>query len=227
MSAPIPFQSEAPQPVDFDLDSLFDIAVAGGPLMIPIAACSVVALAYMVERSVRLRTTRLGTARFGSQLVTSVREGGAKRGLEECLKSRTPLARILAAGLQRADRPHAEREKAAEDAGLREVRRLSVGMRPLVVVTTIAPLLGLLGTVWGMILAFSNIALQDAIGKPEHLASGISQALITTAAGLVVAIPTQAVYYYFRSRIDRFARLAEDVQAELELALEGRKERAA
>jgi len=94
-------------------------------------------------------------------------------------------------------------------------------------VTTIAPLLGLLGTVWGMILAFSNIALQDAIGKPEHLASGISQALITTAAGLVVAIPTQAVYYYFRSRIDRFARLAEDVQAELELALEGRKERAA
>jgi len=227
MSAPIPFQSEAPQPVDFDLDSLFDIAVAGGPLMIPIAACSVVALAYMVERSVRLRTTRLGTPRFGSQLVTSVREGGAKRGLEECLKSRTPLARILAAGLQRADRPHAEREKAAEDAGLREVRRLSVGMRPLVVVTTIAPLLGLLGTVWGMILAFSNIALQDAIGKPEHLASGISQALITTAAGLVVAIPTQAVYYYFRSRIDRFARLAEDVQAELELALEGRKERAA
>ncbi|MFT5057317.1 MAG: biopolymer transport protein ExbB, partial [Planctomycetota bacterium] len=83
------------------------------------------------------------------------------------------------------------------------------------VVAMIAPLLGLLGTVWGMIGAFTNIALQDGLGNPEMLAGGISQALITTAAGLAVAIPTQAAYYYFRSRVDRFARLAEDTHQDL------------
>jgi biopolymer transport protein ExbB len=78
-----------------------------------------------------------------------------------------------------------------------------------------------------MIQAFSNIALQDGLGKPELLAAGISQALITTAAGLAVAIPTQAAYYYFKSRIDRFARLAEDVQLELVGALDEVQRRAA
>jgi biopolymer transport protein ExbB len=75
----------------------------------------------------------------------------------------------------------------------------------------IAPLLGLLGTVWGMIDAFSNIALADGLGKPENLAAGISQALVTTAAGLAVAIPTQAAYYWFRSRIDAFTHSTEDL----------------
>lgn len=227
MLSAIPFQAAASQGARFDLSSLLDMVVDGGPLMVPIGLCSVVALAYMVERSVRLRRGRLGTARFGERLAASVRAGGAQRGLEECLKERTPLARILAAGLQRAERPYVEREKAAEDAGLREVRRLSIGMRPLVVVAMIAPLLGLLGTVWGMIQAFSNIALKDGLGKPELLATGISQALITTAAGLAVAIPTQAAYYYFRSRIDRFARTAEDAHLELERALDGKRELAA
>jgi biopolymer transport protein ExbB len=73
-----------------------------------------------------------------------------------------------------------------------------------------------------MIVAFSAIAVQDGIGKPELLSNGISQALVTTAAGLAVAIPTQAAYYYFKSRIDRFARLAEDVHAELHGALDAK-----
>ncbi|MCL4157087.1 UNVERIFIED_CONTAM: hypothetical protein GTU68_055810 [Idotea baltica] len=129
-----------------------------------------------------------------------------------CNKTRKPLLRILGAGLGRSKGTHEESEKAAEDAGRRELTRLASGLRPLVVVATIAPLLGLLGTVWGMIEAFANIASKDGLGRPELLAGGISQALVTTAAGLAVAIPTQAFYYYFRGRIDRFARLAEDTQ---------------
>ena len=106
-------------------------------------------------------------------------------------------------------------EKAVEDAGSREARRLTAKLKPLVVVAGIAPLLGLFGTVWGMIEAFSSIALQDGLGKPELLASGIAQALITTAAGLAIAIPTQAAYFYLRSRVDRFVRSTEDVYLEL------------
>jgi biopolymer transport protein ExbB len=199
----------------FDLASLFDMVLDGGPIMIPIGLCSVVALAYVVERSVRLRRGRLGTRRLGNAVVAATRERGAPGGLELLRQNRSPLGRVLAAGLQRAGSPYMEREMAAEDAGRREVKRLSANLRPLVVVAMIAPLLGLLGTVWGMIEAFSAIAVQDGLGRPELLAEGISQALITTAAGLAVAIPTQAAYYYFKSRIDRWVRLAEDVHVEL------------
>ncbi len=222
---PTPVTQEiAAEGARLDLASLYDMLIDGGPLMIPIGLASVVALAYTVERLIRLSRRSLGTSRLARQVTTSVRDGGARRGLEVCEKAKKPLARILGAGLARADAEYAEVERAAEDAGRREVKRLAVKLRPLVVVAMIAPLLGLLGTVWGMIEAFTAIAASDGLGKPEVLASGISQALITTAAGLAVAIPTQAVYYYFRSRIDRFARLAEDTQLELtRILFEGRK----
>ncbi|MEM7308199.1 MAG: MotA/TolQ/ExbB proton channel family protein [Planctomycetota bacterium] len=202
------------------LDSVFDMVMNGGPLMVPIALCSVVALAYTVERSVRLRPGELGTKRLGRDILDAVERDGPQAGLKVCKERKKPLARILGAGLGRFGSPMMEVEKAVEDAGEREVRRLSANLRPLVVVGMIAPLLGLLGTVWGMIEAFSSIALQDGLGKPELLASGISQALITTAAGLAIAIPAQAIYYFFRGRIDRFVRSSEDLYLELEQKLE-------
>jgi len=197
-----------------DLQSLFDMLIDGGPLMIPIALCSVVALAYTVERMIRLSSGSLGGRGLARTLTSRVQQDGPTGGLELCTKSRKPLTRILGAGLARRDSLEVS-ERAAEDAGKRELKRLAANLRPLVVVAMIAPLLGLLGTVWGMIEAFTSIASQDGLGKPELLAGGISQALITTAAGLAVAIPTQALYYYFRARLDKFARLAEDTQLEL------------
>jgi biopolymer transport protein ExbB len=193
------------------LDSLYDIVFSGGPLMIPIALCSVVALTYMVERSIRLQRSRLGDPGFRSRLVEAVQTGGATAGLGVCNENANAQARVMSVGLRHAHDDWQRREKAVEDAGAREVDRLSANLRPLVVVAMIAPLLGLLGTVWGMIDAFSNIALADGLGKPENLAAGISQALVTTAAGLAVAIPTQAAYYWFRSRIDAFTHSTEDL----------------
>jgi len=192
-----------------NLGSIFDMIIDGGPLMIPIGLCSIVALAYVVERTVRLSPAALGSRGFQRDLLREVESGGVAKALDFCERAKNSLSRVLAAGFKRADAPTLEMEKAVEDAGAREVRKLSANLRPLVVVGMIAPLLGLLGTVWGMIQAFQNIALRDAIGKPELLAAGISQALITTAAGLAVAIPTQAAYYYFRARIDRFVRQTE------------------
>ncbi len=208
------------------LDSLFDLVVSGGPIMIPIALCSIVALAYIVERSIRLRAGRLASRRFENELLAALASGGPSTALTVCDGSSTAQARIVAAGLAHAEADWFQREKAVEDAGAREVSRLSSNLRPLVVVSMIAPLLGLLGTVWGMIVAFANIGLAEGLGKPETLASGISQALVTTAAGLVVAIPTQAAYYWFKGRIDRFVQRTEDLYARLSDALVERRQAA-
>jgi biopolymer transport protein ExbB len=197
------------------LQSLFDMVASGGPVMIPIGLCSIVALTYAVERSLRLRTGNLGSAAFGRSLTSTVMESGPKKGLELCASRPNSLSRVFTAGLMRWNSPVLEREKALEDAGAREVKALSANLRPLVVVGMIAPLLGLLGTVWGMIEAFSNIALKEGLGKPELLASGISQALITTATGLAIAIPAQAAYFYFKAKIDRFVRRVENSYAEM------------
>ena len=166
-------------------------------------------------RSERAEGGRLSRKEFGASLVERVREGGASAGLEACEGEKTVQSSILAVGLKRADAGWQERDKAVEDAGSREVERLSAGLRPLVVIGMIAPLLGLLGTVWGMIEAFRVVATGEGLGDPTKLAGGISQALVTTAAGLAVAIPAQAAYYFYRSRIDRFVRRTEDAYAEI------------
>ncbi len=204
------------------LDSLYDVLASGGPVMWPIGLCSVIALTYVVERWLRLRPGRLGTDRLGRDVLAAVKEGGPSRGLEICQKTRTSLGAILGAGLRLWNAPFVEREKAVEDAGSREVKSLSANLKPLVVVANLAPLLGLLGTVWGMIQAFSNIALKQALGKPELLAKGIAQALITTVAGLVVAIPTQVAFYWLKGKVDRLARRAEEYYSELTEGLSAR-----
>lgn len=203
------------------LDSLTDMLISGGPVMVPIGLCSVVALAYTVERALRLRRGPLGLSELGGELVEVVRAGGPERGLELCRAKPSPLARVMHTALASWSAPVLEREKAVEDAGQREVRRLTAGLRPLVVVVAIAPLLGLLGTVWGMILSFGAIAQQAGLGRPELLADGIRQALVTTAAGLAVAIPTQAVYFWLKGRIERFVRATEDLYAQLGQTLRG------
>jgi biopolymer transport protein ExbB len=205
---------------DDGLRSLFEMVVGGGPLMVPLALCSVVALAFAVERWVRLRSSLLGSPRHVDEVVRVLREDGAAKASEVCGDG-TPLARILRAALSYADAPLLEREKVVEDVGGREVKNLTANLLPLMAVAMIAPLLGLLGTVWGMIEAFSSIALDQGLGNPEILASGISQALITTAAGLAIAIPTQALYYFYKSRIERFARRAEDAYSHVSSALGG------
>jgi len=202
------------------LDSVFDMVLNGGPLMIPIAFCSVIAVAYVVERSIRLRGGELGSKSYGERIVALLNNDGPDKALEACQSGAKPLGRVLGAALRRTDSPPLEMEQAAQDAGAREVKRLNANLRPLLIIGMLTPLLGLLGTVWGMIQAFSNIALQDGLGKPEMLASGISQALVTTAAGLAVAIPTQAAHFWLKGRVDRFVRRTEDIFLDLQSGIE-------
>jgi biopolymer transport protein ExbB len=193
--------------------------VAGGPIMVPLVLCSVVSLAYVVERALRLRAERLAPARLGQEVRDVLIHHGRQAAHELCRSRSSALARVLGAGLRRGEHERDEIERAVEDAGSREVRDLTTSLRPLVVIVLIAPLLGLAGTVFGMIVSFREIALAGGMGRPEQLAAGIGQALITTAAGLVIAIPTQAAYFWLRARIDRFVRRSEAAWDELEPAL--------
>ncbi len=198
------------------MPSLWELIVSGGPLMWPLGLCSVVAVAYMVERALRLRRSVLGSEAAGKRIVDTLRSGGTAAALELARAERTPQARIVTATLEHAALAPAVREKRVEDLAALEVKRLSGNLRPLMIVYVVAPLLGLLGTVWGLIEAFATVATKNALGRPELLASGVYQALVTTAAGLTIAIPAVIAYYHFKSRIEDFSRGLEQLYGEID-----------
>lgn len=199
---------EARTPVQ--LGSLLETLVRGGPVMIPLGLCSLVGVAWMLDRAVRMRAAVLGDRAQAQLLVSAARESGPARALEMARARPTALSNVFEPVFLRWQESRPALEKAVEDSGSRAVRGLITSLRPLTVIAVSAPLLGLLGTVIGIIIAFRDIALSDAMGKPEALAVGIAQALVTTASGLVVAIPAQLSYYWFRAKVDRFWSLVEE-----------------
>ncbi|MCC6229912.1 MAG: MotA/TolQ/ExbB proton channel family protein [Phycisphaerales bacterium] len=183
--------------------TVWDLTIKGGPVMIPIAICSLVALALVVERLLSLKREKIMPTAF----VTGVRAAlsrGQSAALDFCRSHPSPIARVLEAGIRRWDRPLEHVEKHITEAGLRETTLLRKNFRGLVVITAVSPLLGLLGTIFGMITAFRTVAASaDALGRTELLAAGIYEAMVTTAAGLIVAIPTLLTYHALAARVDR------------------------
>ena len=196
-----PVVKEEPIPTQ----NLWDIVRDGGLLMVPIAFCSLVLVATVFERTVSLRRGRVIPGPFVSRFIQQMRENELDRdkALALCLENGSPVADVFAGAVRKWGRPAVEVEQAIIDAGERATNGLRRYLRILNGVATVSPLLGLLGTVVGMIRAFNAIATSDAMGRPELLASGISQALLTTAGGLTVAIPALICYMFFVSRVDR------------------------
>ena len=186
--------------------SLVDLMNRGGPLMYPLYLCSIVVVAFAIERAVRLRRSAI----LPPDIVAKIRldATGAHRLnhqdlLAELKHGSSPIARVITAGLRAANRPLPELEQAIEDAGQREADNLRRGCRVLSIISNISPLLGLLGTVVGMIKSFMTVAArEEALGRTELLAEGIYQALVTTAAGLCIAIPALVLYYIFTEKVD-------------------------
>jgi biopolymer transport protein ExbB len=185
--------------------NLWSIVKEGGPLMIPIGLCSFILVAFVFERAISLRRGRVIPRPFVKRFLKQLREGDLdrQRALALCRDSRSPVAEVFAGAVRKWGRPAVEVEQAIIDSGERVTNGLRRYLRVINGVATVAPLLGLLGTVLGMIRAFNNIATADALGRPELLAKGISEALLTTAAGLTVAIPALIFYLFFVSRVDR------------------------
>jgi biopolymer transport protein ExbB len=184
--------------------SLLDMLLAGGPLMAPIVLASFILLLVVFERMISLRRRRVVPRLFVERFLLQLREGALDRGeaLARCQQQSSHVARVFAAALRKWGKPAVEVEQAVLDEGERVCNVLRRYLRVINGVATVCPLLGLLGTVWGMMQAFNAIASSSAIGRPELLAGGISVALITTVAGLLVAIPALTLYLYFVGRVD-------------------------
>ena len=198
-----------------DTMSPFNIIFDGGILMWPIIACSVVALAITIERFFSLRRASIDTREFMDVMRGVLRQNRIQEAISICDETEAPVSRIMKAGILKHNRSKQDIREAIEDAGHLEVPRLERYLSALATVAHIAPLLGLLGTVAGMIKAFAQIQHKQGLVNPSDLAEGISNALVTTAAGLTVAIPTLVVYNYFVTRVDNMVLEMEISSSEL------------
>ena len=186
---------------------MWEMVVKGGPLMFLIIACSVIAFAVVLEKLWHLRRAKINTDGFMDDIAETLKRNKVMDAIDKCNAMPGPIAHILKAGILKHDRSRAEIKEAIEDAGLHEVPRLEKNLGALATIAHVAPLLGLLGTVTGMVRSFQVIE-QKAVAlmpvNPGDLAGGIWEALITTVAGLAVAIPTYVAYNFLVSKVDGF-----------------------
>jgi len=174
----------------------------GGIFMWPLGLALILGIAFALERLLTLTLAKIDSQQFFAELKKAIEEGGVSAGVKVCNETRGPVAAVIREGLLRVDQGIDHVEKSIASAGAVEGSFLQRGLVVLASVTTIAPMLGFLGTVWGMILAFKAIAEAGDV-KPSVVADGISQALITTAGGLVIAIIVQTFHNFVISRINR------------------------
>jgi biopolymer transport protein ExbB len=191
---------ERPQGAQMDLKDLF---IAGGIFMWPLLLSAILGVAFSIERFITLGKCKINQALFLEQLGGYIRKGDTKGAEDLCDRTKGPVAAILRAGLLRRDKGLDTIEKGIETAAGVEVNFLERGLIVLASVVVIAPMLGFLGTVSGMINAFGAIAAAKNV-EASLVASGIQEALITTAAGLMIAIPIQMCYNWFLSQIGRY-----------------------
>ena len=185
---------------------IFSLLWKGGWVMIPIALASVLALTLTLERFISLRRIKIIPPEFLSGLRSLWQQGAAvdvENGVEYCRRNPCVLGHLIAAGMPKIKRGEDSLQRALEDAGAREVDRMKRSLKPLSMIATVSPLLGLLGTVYGMISAF-QAASSAGVGKSDVLAQGIYEALVTTAAGLTLAIPVLIIYQVLNNRVDSF-----------------------
>lgn len=189
------------------VQNIMDFLQKGGIMMIPIGLCSLVALTVIIERLITLRRKSVIPPAFlpGLKKLMSSQPGDTTAAMTYCGQSKSAIANVFAAGIRKLDRRSTEVvEKAIQEAGEREVLKLRKYLRGLSVIASVTPLLGLLGTILGMIVAFQTVAISgEALGKTELLAEGIYQAMITTAAGLSVAIPVLICYHWISGKIEK------------------------
>ncbi|MCH8568625.1 MAG: MotA/TolQ/ExbB proton channel family protein [Balneolales bacterium] len=183
--------------------SLFELLIQGGFIMIPIGILSLVAIYVIAERWQFLKNSSMEADPFLASVENMLRAGETKAALSHCEQVNKPLGRILKQGISRLGRPISDIEEAIKNAGKKEIFMLEKRMDWLATIAGVAPLIGFLGTVTGMIQAFMQIQSLQGNVNPSVLAGGIWEALITTAAGLAVGIFAFFFYNYLLSKINR------------------------
>ncbi len=206
---------------------MWEFIVKGGPIMGLIIVCSIMAFAVFLERIWYLRAAKIDTKKFMQEISNKVKNNKVMQALDMCNITKGPIARILKSGIMKYDRTRQDIKQAIEDAGIHEVPLLEKNLSVLATIAHISPLLGLLGTVVGMLKSFQVIeekAMSMVPINPGDLAGGIWEALITTVAGLSVAIPVYVAYNYLVSRVDNFVLDMEKSATELVNLLSDKRE---
>lgn len=183
--------------------NLFEIYLKGGLIMWPILLCSILGLAVVIDRYMVIRKAKINIPAFMVRIRGMIKKNDISGAISYCMEEKSPVANIVRKGLKKYRLGHERVKEAIENAGRQEISKLEKGLSVLASIAGIAPLLGFLGTVTGMISAFMTI--QDLAGSanPSDLAGGIWEALITTAFGLIVGIPALALYNYFLSAVKK------------------------
>lgn len=198
--------------------SLWQLFLAGGVMMWPILACSILALGVIIERVCYLRRLKTDIHSLLSAVLDRVKHHQIKEALQICEKNDHPVAHILKAGILKYDRPRSQIKEAIEDVSLYEIPKLEKNISILATIAHISPLLGFLGTGVGMIRCFQVIQAKATLLHPvpvSDLASGVWEALLTTIAGLIVAIPVFMAYNYLVSRVNGLILEMEKASTEL------------
>ena len=191
--------------------NLIEIFLNGGLVMWPILFCSVVALAVAIDRFLVLRRAKINLPAFLVRIRGFIKSKDMNGAASFCLREKSPIANMVRKGLKKFGMGHERVKEAIENAGRQEVSKLEKGLSILATVAGVAPLLGFLGTVTGMIQAFMRIEDLAGAASPSDLAGGIWEALLTTAFGLIVGIPAYVAYNYFLSWITKFVADMETV----------------
>jgi biopolymer transport protein ExbB len=194
--------------------SLLDTVIKGGPLMIFIGLCSVITVAVCIERWLRLKEEVVLPSGFAEKIVELLRARCLSEAVELCSERKEIGIVLIREGLHRAGSTREVIREQMENAGRQANQSLQRGLGVLSTVASISPLLGLMGTVMGMIRVFRVISVQG-VGDPGALSGGISEALITTAAGLAVGIPTLILHNYFFKRTERIGLHLEQVSSDI------------
>lgn len=207
-------EEEIPAAGGFAQSGLVEFFGKGGRFMWGLLALSIIGVAVIIERAITLQKAKADVRALMEKVVGALKKGKFDEALEICAETRGPIPQILHAGLRQAKKGTVAIEKAIETAGIVEMSFLERGLIILATVANVAPLLGFLGTVSGMIAAFEAIAQAEQVSA-KLVASGISEALITTMTGLMIAIPVQIAHNLFVQQIDKFVVEMEDSAAEL------------
>lgn len=202
--------------------SFFSIVAKGGWLMVAIFICSLVAVAIIVERWITLHKAKINAHSFFMEIKGLILKRDITEAIERCRKTPGPVTSILRAGIERYDQTKEEIKEAVESSGKMEVHNLERYLGVLATIAAVAPLLGFLGTVTGMIKAFMRIEALGGNVNASVLAGGIWEALVTTASGLTVGIPVLIFYNYFQGKVDRFVYEMEESSSKLLEALSKR-----
>ena len=198
----------------------------GGPLRYLILLCSVIAFAVIIERIITLNRAKINVSAFMDKIIDAIRRNRIMAAIEMCDRTSSPVASIIRAGLLKQSASRQEIKEAMEEAALIEVPKLEKNLNILATLAHVTPLIGLLGTVTGMIQAFQVI--QEKAGalspvSPGDLAGGIWEALTTTVGGLSVAIPTLVAYNFLVTKVDGFVISMERASTELVQVVKGEK----